>query len=154
ECGAATGRLPLRLTRQGWQCALVDISIEGPRLARRRFEQARRTAWYVTGDVFHLPFANESFDVVYSSGLLDVLSDITAATGEMTRVLRPGGLFVAASNPRRRSVQTVAQECLTRARQARRLLRRSRRQSGQDTLPVPPDIRNAFSLEAHLAACR
>jgi ubiquinone/menaquinone biosynthesis C-methylase UbiE len=154
ECGGATGRLPLQLARQGWDCTLVDVTIEGPRLARRRIERAGRTASYVTGDVFHLPFADESFDVVYSSGLLDVLPDIRTATSEMVRALRPGGLFVAASNPRRRSIQTVAEQCLSRARQARRLLRRGLDREDQSTLVAFVDHRNDFSLEAHIAACR
>jgi SAM-dependent methyltransferase len=161
ECGGATGRLPLQLTREGWHCTLVDVTTEGPLLARERFARARASAWFVTGDVFHLPFADETFDVVYSSGLLDVLPDIASAIREMTRVLRPGGLFVASSNPRRRSVQTVAEAALSLARDARHRLtrRRQRERPSLDSLgsprPTPiPLFRNDYSLEAHLAACR
>jgi ubiquinone/menaquinone biosynthesis C-methylase UbiE len=164
ECGGATGRLPLHLTREGWQCTLVDIITEGPRLTRERFRKGQCSAWFVTGDVFCLPFANETFDVVYSNGLLDVLPDITMAIREMTRVLQPGGLFVASTNPRRCSVQTVAERLLSlerRARRlfsprrwARRLLRRSSNQEHQPTTTVLPLFRNNFSLEAHMAACK
>jgi ubiquinone/menaquinone biosynthesis C-methylase UbiE len=43
-----------------------------------------------------LPFANESFDLVFSSYFLDLLSteDIETALGEMRRVLRPSGRLV------------------------------------------------------------
>ena len=41
-----------------------------------------------------LPFADASFDVVFSSfGALQFVSDIADAVAEMARVLRPGGRF-------------------------------------------------------------
>jgi ubiquinone/menaquinone biosynthesis C-methylase UbiE len=154
ECGGATGRLPLLLARQGWQCTLVDITTEGPLLARERFERGHQRGGFVTGDVLHLPFADQSFDVVYSNGLLDVLPDIKAATREMTRVLRPGGLFVAAANPRRLSVQTLTERSLSLVRKARRLLRRNPDRAYPSTPTAAPVFRNDYSLEAYLAACK
>src|SRR5262245_58224924 len=123
ECGGATGRLPAILAGDGWECTLVDLTHEGPLLARARFEEGGRRGRFVRGDVFALPFADDSFDVVYSNGLLDVLPSIENAIAEMTRVLRPGGLFVAASNPRRRSVQTFTEDLLAWARRVRRFVR-------------------------------
>jgi ubiquinone/menaquinone biosynthesis C-methylase UbiE len=149
ECGGATGRLPAGLAKEGWHCALLDITEEGPLLARARFEAQSVPGWFVRGDVFVLPFGDETFDVVYSNGLLDVLPDIRPAIREMTRVLRPGGLFVAACNPRRLSVQTVAEWLLAG-------VRRIRRRDPTRALPATgqPVFRNDFSLAAHLAACR
>jgi SAM-dependent methyltransferase len=128
----------------------VDVTREGPLLARARFERARRKGWFVRGNVFHLPFLDESFDVVYSSGLLDVLPDIETAIREMARVLRPGGLFVAACNPRRRSIQTISEQGLAWARRMRRLFRL---RAGPSAATVKPVARNDFSLAAHLDAC-
>ena len=39
----------------------------------------------------HLPFASESFDVVYSNGVLHHTPDTAGAIREVHRVLRPGG---------------------------------------------------------------
>ncbi len=39
----------------------------------------------------HLPFRNESFDVVYSNGVLHHTPDTAGAIREVHRVLRPGG---------------------------------------------------------------
>jgi SAM-dependent methyltransferase len=39
----------------------------------------------------HLPFATESFDVVYSNGVLHHTPDTVGAISEVHRVLRPGG---------------------------------------------------------------
>lgn len=154
ECGGATGRLPVVLANDGWHCTLVDITQEGPLLARARFEQAHQKGWFVRGDVFALPFADETFDVVFSSGLLDVLPSIETAIREMTRVLRPGGLFVAASNPRRRSVQTVSEGVAAWAARMRRRIRPRSDPGNRPQAGARPVFRNDFSLAAHLAACR
>jgi SAM-dependent methyltransferase len=45
----------------------------------------------VEGDVEQLPFADESFDVVISNGVIDLIPDKDAVFSELFRVLRPGG---------------------------------------------------------------
>lgn len=47
------------------------------------------------GDVFHLEFAEATFDVVYVHQVLQHLHNPVAALREMHRVLRPGGLVAA-----------------------------------------------------------
>jgi len=47
------------------------------------------------GDVFHLDFADATFDVVYVHQVLQHLPDPVAALVEMRRVLSPGGLLAA-----------------------------------------------------------
>jgi SAM-dependent methyltransferase len=47
------------------------------------------------GDVESLPFADASFDGVLLSGVIHHLPDPTRCIGEVFRVLRPGGRFVA-----------------------------------------------------------
>jgi malonyl-CoA O-methyltransferase len=48
----------------------------------------------VCGDVECLPFADNSFDLVFSSLSLQWCNDLNAALLEAKRVLKPGGLFV------------------------------------------------------------
>ncbi len=48
------------------------------------------------GSVEELPFEDESFDLVISNGVLNLVPDKDAAFQEMHRVLRPGGSFAAA----------------------------------------------------------
>jgi ubiquinone/menaquinone biosynthesis C-methylase UbiE len=154
ECGGATGRLPLLLAKQGWRCTLVDLTLEGQLLARKRLAREEQSAGFVTGDVLHLPFADETFDVVYSNGLLDVLPDINAAIREMARVIRPGGLFVAATNPRRWSVQTAALTLLSLPSRAWRLARRTAFHGHRPASVASLAFRNDFSLAVHLDACK
>jgi SAM-dependent methyltransferase len=47
------------------------------------------------GDATKLPFADNSFDVVITSEVLEHIQDDVAAIAEMVRVLRPGGHFAA-----------------------------------------------------------
>jgi ubiquinone/menaquinone biosynthesis C-methylase UbiE len=46
----------------------------------------------------HLPFADESFDVVVMSEVIEHLMQPELATWEVARVLRPGGVFVMTTN--------------------------------------------------------
>ena len=46
---------------------------------------------FVEGEAERLPFADESFDVVVSNGVIDLIPDKEAVFAELSRVLRPGG---------------------------------------------------------------
>jgi ubiquinone/menaquinone biosynthesis C-methylase UbiE len=46
---------------------------------------------FVEGEAESLPFADESFDVVISNGVIDLIPDKDAVFAEIFRVLRPGG---------------------------------------------------------------
>jgi SAM-dependent methyltransferase len=46
---------------------------------------------FVEGEVEALPFADASFDVVISNGVIDLVPDKDAVFSEIHRVLRPGG---------------------------------------------------------------
>ncbi len=69
----------------------------GARIARldagARFAAA---AGGVQGDEDHLPFADHSFDLVVSAGVLDSVNDLPGALVLARRVLRPDGLLLAA----------------------------------------------------------
>jgi SAM-dependent methyltransferase len=46
---------------------------------------------FVEGEAERLPFADESFDVVVSNGVIDLIPDKDAVFAELNRVLTPGG---------------------------------------------------------------
>ena len=75
----------------------VDLTPGMLERTRRRLQHASLTKPSLCRcDVRRLPFANESFDLVFSSYFLDLLStaDIETAVSEMRRVLRPSGRLV------------------------------------------------------------
>ena len=55
-----------------------------------------RAAHGVQGDEDRLPFADASFDLVVSAGVLDTVDDLPGALALIRRVLRPDGLFLGA----------------------------------------------------------
>ncbi|WP_267435702.1 class I SAM-dependent methyltransferase [Sphingomonas sp. GM_Shp_1] len=68
----------------------------------------------VQGDEDRLPFADRSFDLVVSAGVLDQIDDLPGALTLIRRVLRPDGLFLGAfvgggSLPRLRAALRVAE---------------------------------------------
>lgn len=77
----------------------VDISEEMLRLAR---EQARACpnkglrAQFRQGDVEHLPFEADTFDVAASLGVIEYLNGDDALLGELRRVTRPDGFILLA----------------------------------------------------------
>jgi SAM-dependent methyltransferase len=70
---------------------LTEAAID---LARRRFAMSGLKGDFRVSDAEKLDFADESFDLVYSHGVLHHTPDIEAAIGEVYRVLKPGGRAV------------------------------------------------------------
>lgn len=75
----------------------------------------------VLGDGLTLPFADASFDLVLSLWAIEHLADPSRSFGEISRVLRPGGMF-AFVTPNARSLLIRARR-LMREDWAKRLLR-------------------------------
>lgn len=69
----------------------------GARVARldAGFTFAKRAAG-IQADEDRLPFADQSFDLVVSAGVLDQVNDLPGALALIRRVLRPDGLFLGA----------------------------------------------------------
>ena len=54
-------------------------------------EMGATNATFVEGEAENLPFEDESFDVVISNGVIDLIPDKDAVYSQIHRVLRPGG---------------------------------------------------------------
>jgi len=74
----------------------VDISMPTVTLAHAAFESAgmAHTLLAAGGDVRDLPFADNSFDAIYSMGTIEHFAETERAVAEMARVLKPGGLAI------------------------------------------------------------
>ncbi|MES2179190.1 MAG: class I SAM-dependent methyltransferase [Gemmatimonadota bacterium] len=69
----------------------VDLTPRAIEFTRARFAAAGLTANVELADAERLPFPDESFDLVYSWGVLHHSPDTQRAVDEVRRVLRPGG---------------------------------------------------------------
>ena len=88
DCGCGSGWLAALSRAVGARVWAMDIAPTGVAAARGRFPEA---AYFQVGDVYHLPFADASFDALVLSEVVEHLEDIEAAFAEVQRVLRPGG---------------------------------------------------------------
>jgi SAM-dependent methyltransferase len=70
----------------------IDMTPEMLGKARQAAETMGATnVEFVDGEVENLPFADESFDVIISNGVIDLVPDKDAVFREIFRVLEPGG---------------------------------------------------------------
>lgn len=90
EIGCGTGSDLLQFAKHGAQASAVDLTTKHVELARGRVGDL---AVVHEADARHLPFADESFDYIYSHGVLHHSDEPENIVSEMFRVLRPGGRF-------------------------------------------------------------
>ncbi|HKS26422.1 MAG TPA: class I SAM-dependent methyltransferase [Pyrinomonadaceae bacterium] len=94
EIGCGLGTDGAQFSKAGADYTGVDLTEAAVELARRRFELFDLKGRFETADAESLQFADASFDVVYSHGVLHHTPDTRRAVREIHRVLRPGGRAV------------------------------------------------------------
>lgn len=94
EIGCGLGTDLVQFARGGALVTGIDLTPRSIELAKRRFELAGLPADLRVADAEALPFADESFDVVYSFGVLHHTPDTGRAVDEVHRVLKPGGEMI------------------------------------------------------------
>lgn len=103
EAGSGSGRVSIRLASRGARVTLLDLSVEALRLASR-FARSTKVN-LVRGNLLHLPFPDEAFELVWNGGVLEHLasSDLECAVSEMARVTQRRG-WIVSFNPNRASI--------------------------------------------------
>jgi SAM-dependent methyltransferase len=91
EIGVGLGTDHVQFARAGARLTGVDLTAHGVDLVRRRLALEGLESDVRQADAEHLPFDDDSFDVVYSWGVLHHTPDTARAVREALRVLRPGG---------------------------------------------------------------
>jgi SAM-dependent methyltransferase len=95
EIGLGEGSDSEQLIRRGAEWSGVDLTAES--IARVKTRLALRDLPYRDlrqGSALELPFSDDSFDMVFSHGVLHHVPDIRQAQKEIHRVLRPDGELV------------------------------------------------------------
>jgi len=93
DVGCNWGRWSVAAARKGYAVVGIDPSMGGVMAARRVARQLDLPIRFVVGDGRYLPFADASFDVTFSFGVLQHLNkdNAKATLASMARVLKPGG---------------------------------------------------------------
>lgn len=103
DMGAGGGRHAFEAYRRGAEVIAADLSlgdvkdVQGMFAAMREASLASRgpTISPVNADATCLPFDDDSIDRIIAAEVLEHVPDDAAALGELTRVLRPGGVLAA-----------------------------------------------------------
>jgi len=88
-CGIATDGM--QFVRAGARYTGMDFSPSALSLAQHRFDLAGEEARLQQGSIAEIPFPDDSFDLVYSNGVIHHLPETQRVVDEFHRVLRPGG---------------------------------------------------------------
>lgn len=92
EVGCGMGTDLLQFARGGARCTGIDLTPRSIEITRHRFKLYGAEGNFMISDGEHLPFRSESFDVVYSNGVLHHTPDTAGSIREVHRVLRPDGV--------------------------------------------------------------
>jgi SAM-dependent methyltransferase len=91
EVGCGAGTDLIRFARAGARVTGVDVSASAIALAKANFEQQGLGADLRTADGEHLPFGDQTFDLVYAHGVVQYTPNPERLVAECRRVLRTGG---------------------------------------------------------------
>jgi ubiquinone/menaquinone biosynthesis C-methylase UbiE len=94
EVGVGAGTDHVQFARAGADLTGIDLTPRSVELTRMRLEQEGFEPRVSVMDAEKLEFPDNSFDVVYSFGVLHHTSSAERAFCEVRRVLRPGGRFI------------------------------------------------------------
>lgn len=91
EVGCGAGTDLVRFAKGGADVTGVDIAGSAIALARQNFAQQGLEADLREADGEHLPFDDNTFDLVYAHGVVQYTADPQRLVNECRRVLKPGG---------------------------------------------------------------
>ena len=95
DAGCGEGRHCFGCLERGARVVGLDLDFDSLRLAARRLRgrasELESLGEMNQGDAFHLPYANDTFDRIICSEVMEHVHDYGAAVRELARVTRPGG---------------------------------------------------------------
>jgi SAM-dependent methyltransferase len=103
EVGVGAGTDHLQWARSGVECCGVDLTEAALEATKTRFAFYGFNSNLQRLDAETLPFPNQSFDIVYSWGVIHHSEKPEVIVSEIRRVLKPGGVFIGMMYGRRSS---------------------------------------------------
>ena len=93
ELATGTGRIAKHIVRSADHIEATDASKEMIEQAKQGVKSAK--LYFSVQDMFHLPYADQSFDVVIVVNALHIVPESEKALSEIRRVLKDDGVLVA-----------------------------------------------------------
>ena len=96
--GSGASYKEFRFVHLGAQVVFTDLSLVAARRAKQVFLGSELAATHSEDiefhavDAMHLPFPDQSFDVIYGAKFVGFLGDLPGFLREVSRVLKPGGI--------------------------------------------------------------
>jgi SAM-dependent methyltransferase len=105
EIGAGTGWQAKALSKEGYHVEAIDLPAESGISGH-----ARAREWPITDyDGVHIPFGDATFDIIYSSNVLEHVTELDGLMRDMKRVLRKDGIALhLLPNPQWRVLSLIA----------------------------------------------
>ena len=103
DAGCGMGRY-LRIAGESSASLIVGIDLSRAVVAARELTQDLPQVAVIQGDLFRLPFAADTFDLIYSLGVIDHTPDPRRAFLSLARLLKPGGRIAIWVYPRERAI--------------------------------------------------
>lgn len=94
DVGCGGGFLSEELARDGFEVAGIDPSGKTIAAAQKHASESGLNIRYEVGRGEAIPFPDSSFDIVACCDVLEHVDDIKKVMGEVSRVLKPAGLFL------------------------------------------------------------
>src|SRR5215210_462214 len=91
EIGAGIGTDHAQFAKAGGIVHDLDLASGHLQLAQRNFELRGLKGSFQHGDAENIPFGDDTFDLVYSNGVIHHTPNTAQVVGEIYRVLKPGG---------------------------------------------------------------
>ncbi|TPW27437.1 class I SAM-dependent methyltransferase [Pararhizobium mangrovi] len=99
DIGCGSGGITLHIAERYAPARIVGFDVERPPIERaRRYAEERgltETVEFVEAPPGALPFADATFDVIFSKDALVHVADKEAVFADIFRILKPGGIFAA-----------------------------------------------------------
>jgi ubiquinone/menaquinone biosynthesis C-methylase UbiE len=91
EVGCGMGTDLLQFARGGAKVHGIDLTDKGVELTGQRLQMYGYEGDVGVGDAEHIPYPDDTFDLVYSWGVIHITDNPDAAAREIVRVCKPGG---------------------------------------------------------------
>ena len=137
EMGCGRGTMSNFFLNDGFNCHMLDLEKTAVKRGKENLDAGGFKSNFVCGDAFELPYKDESFDVVFSIGLLEHLtwSQNSKLSHEVARILKSGGIFIH---------YVVPKDCMVQIRGKRinkflRMIYRKREEEGPFVNNLTPE---------------